>query len=142
MKKGYLLFYVAVMAANAISVAWTTGGFNQTANLISAKLNWSDDETRLYNSVINFSSQVGKTLGAIYGGTLIVKGRKKSFIQYNVLSLLTCLIMQILSVPSFIIGKFLNGFTVTVVHIAVLKMISETVPVNHLGSLGSAVMIF
>ena len=52
----FLIFYVFIMAANGIGVAWTTGGNNQTANLFSAKLNWTDDETRIYNSMINFAS--------------------------------------------------------------------------------------
>ena len=46
--------------------------------------------------------------------------------------------MQIVSVPTLIIGKFFHGFTVTVVHLAATKMISETVPVDKLGFFGTA----
>lgn len=126
----FLVFYVVTLALNGMSVAWTTGGNNQTANLFSAKLDWSDDETRLYNSLINLASQIGKSLGATYGGLIIGPGRRKAFIQHNIFSILSCLLMQIVSVPSLILGKFLHGFTITVVHIAANKMISETVPVD------------
>ena len=129
------------MAANGICVAWTTGGNNQTANLFSAKLNWTDDETRVYNSLINLASQIGKSLGATYGGLIIGPGRKKAFIRFNILGIMSCLIMQFVSVPTLILGKFLHGFTITVVHIAANKMISETVPVDQLGTFGSAIQI-
>ena len=76
----FLVFYAVILAMNGVSVSWTTGGNNQTANLFSAKLNWSDDETRVYNSLINLASQIGKSLGATYGGLIIGPGRKKAFI--------------------------------------------------------------
>ena len=129
------------LALNGISVAWTTGGNNQTANIFSAKLEWTDSETRVYNSLINLASQLGKAAGALYGGALIVNGRREPFILHSVLSILSCLIMQIVSVPTLVIGKFLHGVTVTVVHMASNKMISETVPVDQLGKFGSAFSI-
>ena len=52
----FIRLYILTMAANGICVAWTTGGNNQTASIFSAKLNWTADETRRYNSLINFSS--------------------------------------------------------------------------------------
>ena len=55
-KYSFLIFFVITMAANGISVAWTTGGNNQTANIFAAKLNWSGEETRVYNSLINLAS--------------------------------------------------------------------------------------
>ena len=47
--------------------------------------------------------------------------------------------MQIVSVPTLILGKFMHGFTITVVHIAANKMLNETVPVYMMGSFGSAI---
>ena len=92
----------------------------------------------MYNSLINLSSQVGKSLGALYGGYAIVQGRKAPFIIHCILSILSSLIMQIVSTPTLILGKFFNGFSVTVTHMASIKMLSETVPVDQLGKLGSA----
>lgn len=43
--------------------------------------------------------------------------------------------------PTLIIGKFLHGVTLTVIHIAANKMINETVPVDQLGTFGSAVQV-
>jgi predicted MFS family arabinose efflux permease len=87
----YILLFVVIMGLNGICVAWTTGGNNQTANVIAAKLGWTAEETRRNNTLINVCSQVGKTLGAYFGGKIIPIGRKKVFLYGNVLSFLTCL---------------------------------------------------
>ena len=124
---------------NGICVAWTTGGNNQTASIFSAKLGWTALETRNYNTLINFSSQIGKATGALYGGKIIPHGRKKAFIGFNILAMLSCLVMQIVNVYTISIGKFLNGFFVTVVHLSAIKMINETIPVYLLGSCGTVI---
>jgi len=69
--KWYVALYAITMAINGINVAWTTGGNNQTANIFAAKLGWSGEETRFYNTMINFASQFGKAIGAFVGGILI-----------------------------------------------------------------------
>ena len=113
----YLLLFVLTMGINGICVAWTTGGNNQTASIFEAKLGWNAEETRFNNSLINVCSQLGKTLGAFFGGQIISSGRKRVFVIYNILALFSCLIMQIVSIETLAMGKFLNGFFVTVVHI-------------------------
>lgn len=89
----FLILYVCSIAINGICVAWTTGGANQTTPVFAAKLNWDAEETRRYNTLINFCSQVGKAIGATYGGKIIPAGRKRAFIGFNVLSFVACLIM-------------------------------------------------
>lgn len=49
----YVLFYVVTMAITGVCVAYTTGGNNQVANIFAAKMDWSADETRLNNTIIN-----------------------------------------------------------------------------------------
>ena len=114
----FLLLFIFTMGINGICVAWTTGGNNQTADIFAAKLDWDADQTRFNNTLINFCSQIGKALGALYGGYIIPFGRKQAFIKYNILAIFSCLIMQIVSIWTLSIGKFLNGFFVTVVAIA------------------------
>lgn len=80
-------------------------------------------------------------MGAFYGGVIIGPGRKNAFIRFNILSIIACLIQQIVSVPTLVIGKFLHGFTITVVHISSSKMLNETVPVYMLGQYGAAVQV-
>ena len=52
----FLILYVCSIAINGICVAWTTGGANQTTPVFAAKLNWDAEETRRYNTLINFCS--------------------------------------------------------------------------------------
>ena len=58
---------------------------------------------------------------------------------FNVLAIISCLIMQYLSTVTLCLGKFLHGVFITVVHISQIKMINETVPVNLLGKYGAIV---
>ena len=88
----FVFLYILSVGIIGISVAWTTGGNNQTASIFAAKMNWNAEETRVNNTMINFASQIGKTLGAIYSARILQNGRKKPFIINNILSLITCMI--------------------------------------------------
>jgi len=111
---GTLLQFIIICGLNGICVAWTTAGNNQTANVIAAKLGWSYEMTMYNNSMINVCSQMGKTVGAFYGGKLIPIGRKKVFIGGNIVALISCVMQQYLSLPVICVGKFLNGTFVTI----------------------------
>lgn len=137
----YITLYAITLALNCINVSWTTGGNNQTASVFAAKFDWTAKETQLNNSMINFASQIGKALGAVVGGKLILKGRMRVFIIYNILSILACLMMQVLDVRMIIAGKFLHGVFVTIVHIVNCKMIMETIPQNLTGKYSPSIPI-
>ena len=77
-------------------------------------------------------------MGALYGGRIIPFGRKKVFILFNVFAIVGCL-LTVLNVWAITFGKLLHGFFVTVVHIASIKMINETIPVYMLGSCGTVI---
>ena len=125
--------FIITFCINNICVAWTTGGNNQTASIFAAKLEWNPEETRFNNSLINFSSQLGKMIGAFTGGYAISYGRKWTFLIFNVFSLVSGLLMQIVTIYTLSIGKFLNGIFVTIVKMAQMKMIVETIPEYLLG---------
>lgn len=79
---------------------------------------------------------MGKTLGGLYGSRVIIKGRKQAFITFNVFTILATLLMQYLNIWAIIAGKLLQGISVTVVHLACMKMINETVPLSMVGYFG------
>ena len=135
----FIIVYLLIVGINGISVAWTTGGNNQTASIFAAKMDWTGDETRKFNTMINLASQTGKAMGAFFGGRLIPKGRKPMYLVFNLFAIVTCLMMQYLSIYSLVLGKFLNGFSVTVVHISAIKMVNETIPVYMLDSFGTII---
>ena len=82
---------------------------------------------------------MGKTVGATVGGNIIANGRKRIFIFFNILAIISQVLMQILDLRTIVLGKFLNGLFVTSVHIAYIKMINETAPVYLLGICGTVV---
>ena len=125
------------MGLNGICVAWTTSCSNQTASILALKFGWTSSEK--IHTFINVSSLLGKAVGAIFGGIVIQFGRKKVFVCFNILAILSLLLMQIVSGWMLILGQFLYGVFVTVVHMACLKMINETIPVYLLGSFGTVV---
>lgn len=96
--------------------------------IFAAKLDWTPEETRYNNSLINFASNVGKAIGAVIGGKIIENGRKDCFVTYNFLSIFACLAMQYLDLYTIIAAKFVHGLFVTFVHMSNVKMINETVP--------------
>ena len=99
------------------------------------------EDTRFYNSMINFASQLGKVIGGLYASKVIVHGRRRAFLMFSVLSVLACLMMQYLNIWAFILSKFLFGIFCTVVHLATMKHLSETTPVNMIGRIGIFVQI-
>ena len=88
---------------------------------------------RFNNTLINFYSQIGKFVEALYGSHVITRGCKKAFLVFNVLEISSYLVMQIVSIYTLSIGNFLTYIFVTVVHIIVLNMINENVPVYLIG---------
>ena len=59
---------------------------------------------------------------------MIQYGRKNACLWGNLFAIITSLMMQYVSLPTLAIGKFLNGLFVSVVYMAQVKMINETVP--------------
>ena len=62
--------------------------------------------------------------------------------KYGVLTLVSCLSQQIMSVYCLIFSKFLNGIFQCIVQLATVKMINETVPVYLLGKYNPVVSSF
>ena len=52
----FLFLYVMTISMNGFVDSWTNGGYNQTASIICAKLNWTAAESRFNNSMINFAA--------------------------------------------------------------------------------------
>ena len=119
-------------------MGFVVAGNNQTANVIAAKFSWTEEETRLYNSLINAMSILGLSLGSFAGGLVIPYGRRKTILIFNFLAEISICTTLILKVPAILIGKFAFGFFSGVINVAAPKMLDETVPVDLLGAFGIA----
>ena len=56
---------------------------------MATKFEWTSEETKLYNTMINFSSVLGMAVGTLSGGLIIPWGRRKTLILFNALGLIT-----------------------------------------------------
>ena len=81
--------YVLALGFGNMTLGWVISGSNQAANVIANKLNWSDEKTIYYNSLINTCSNMGAGIGSIAGGIIIHKlGRRKTLMIFNVLTII------------------------------------------------------
>jgi hypothetical protein len=109
---------------------------------MAVKFGWNENETKLYNSLMNAASCFGMGSGSLAGGFIIPIGRRKTIIYFNFLSIIaTCLTLN-LNIWSIIAGKLLYGFSSGVINIACPKMLDETVPLELIGGFGIATNTF
>ena len=80
-------------------------------------------------------------MGAVVGGKLVKGGRKKVFLDFNAYAVISYIFMQVLDVYVMAAAKFVNAFLVTVVQVAAVMMVNETVPAYLLGACGSVIAI-
>ena len=81
-------------------------------------------------------------LGSIFGGALIIKGRRRAIFIMNGFIFVGAGISLILTVPTIIIGRFICGLAAGVLNMVTMKSIFETVPVQYAGVFGSLTNIF
>lgn len=67
-------------------------------------------------------------LGSIFGGGLIIKGRRRAIFIMNAFIVIGAGISLILTVPTIVIGRFVCGVAAGVLNMVTMKSIFETVP--------------
>ena len=67
----YIIPYVLFHALGAFYSSFSIAGNAQTTIIFQAKLGWTEDETRLYNTIISASAIVGQFSGGIFSGKII-----------------------------------------------------------------------
>jgi MFS family permease len=74
--------------------------------------------------------------GSLFGGKLIIFGRRKCLLLFNMVGILTIFLTVFENVWLIIFGRFLFGFCGGVFTVAGPKMIEETVPAHLLAIFG------
>jgi MFS family permease len=139
MKMFYL--YVFTLGLGAFEIGWAVFGNTQTSSVLAAKFGWSVEEDRLYNTLISNSSLVGLLIGCLFAGKLISYGRHRAIYYMNGLVLIGTSISLIRTIPTLLIGRFINGFSSGVLTTAMTKCIVETLPSQIAGMFGAATAI-
>lgn len=134
----FLNLYVLTLGLGGINLGFAFAGNNQTANILAAKFEWDEEETKFYNSIVNFSAVLGLAIGSFSGGLIIPWGRRKTLLLFNGLTVLSIALTLFLYLPTIVAGKLLFGFCSGVINTAAPKMLDETVPEPLLGAFGIA----
>ena len=74
-------------------------------------------------------------------GRLINKGRRRGGLIMCVIAIIGGIFQQFMTVPTMIIGRVFYGFAAGTLSVVLGKSIVETIPVEHLGTFGSATQI-
>ena len=132
----FLNCYVLALGLGPLQLGWAISANNQLANVMATKFEWTTEETKLYNMLINFSTILGMAIGMMSGGLIIPWGRRKTIILFNIFGLMSLALMQILNLWPILLGKLFFGFCAGVINMASPKMLDETVPVHLIGAYG------
>ena len=123
------LCYVVPLICTYILVLWHTSwansGNTMTAQIFEAKLEWDDDETILYNTIITSAGVIGMIPGSIIGGTLIQKGRRRAAIIVQVGAIIACTVTMREIVECLAFGRFLLGIAGGCMNVIFSKVLAE-----------------
>ena len=117
-------------------------GVGATMPIMKIQLGWSDSENLRYSTLISSAAILGMGIGSVMAGGFIKKGRRRGGLIMCAIATLGGLFQQILTVPTMIIGRLLYGFAAGALSVVLGKSLVETIPVDHVGTFGSATQAF
>ena len=124
----YLVAYALVYGVGMWHATWALAGNSQTTEVFKAKLEWTDDETVTYNTLISSSGIVGMAIGCAFGGHIIQCGRRKGAIAAHFLAIIGASITMICNVPCLSLGRVLLGTAATTLMLTFGKCVVENMP--------------
>ena len=74
----FLWLYVSALGIGVLQTTMVFTANSQTPPIFAAKFGWTEEQTKLNNSIISTSGVVGMALGSIFGGKTITVGRRKA----------------------------------------------------------------
>lgn len=137
----YLNGYTFALGLGAIQTAFAMTGSSQIVGHYQVFFGWTEDETTFWNTVINSVSIVGMILGSLFGGEMILKGRRRATILIQTAAILGSMLTMFKSLPLICIGRFLLGCVACTANIIMGKSIAETFPESQQSFYGMFVNI-
>ena len=71
------------MSIGSLQVGWAILGNTQTALILAKQFEWAEEDIKLYNSILGNCGLVGVMIGSLFGGPLIIKGRRRAILIWN-----------------------------------------------------------
>lgn len=126
----------------SLQIGWAIFGNNQTSLIFVAKYGWDKEETKLYNSLISSVGVIGLMFGSLAGGFLIGWGRRVGIYIAAAITVIGVGLTLVETVPTLVIGRFMNGFAASVFQLCDIKSVVEGVPSKLLGVYGVSSSFF
>ena len=118
------------------NVGFVIAGNNTVGGILSAKLDWNDNETR-NNTAVSSAGVSGLIIGSFVINPVLNKiGRRSSIILTSIGCIIGVIPTIILSLVSILIGKFLFGLAAGGLIVASSLYLNETVPSEHSTTFG------
>ena len=121
-----------LMLIGAWHVGFTIASANQLTTLFNVKYGWtSQSDQTLYQSLIGSSIMVGLSAGAMFGGKIIVIGRRKTQLLMNLLGMVGVGMTLIENFWMLILGRVVYGLAVGVESVCMPRYVEEYVPLRR-----------
>jgi len=108
-KHAWLTFYVIIMGMGTIQVGWGIMGNAQTSLILNKQFGWTKDETKLNDTILSVSGLVGVMVGSMFGGPVIVGGRRRAIFIMSAFMALGVGLTMIFNMWAIAIGRFITG---------------------------------
>lgn len=130
----YCIMYTLCWGFGTWQSTFAIAANTNTFAIFKAKFDWDKEESIHYNTIISAAGIVGLTLGGVFGGRLLIYGRRKTVIIAQVICLVGTAITMIPHVTAFTIGRVLLGLGAAVMNVVFSKLIIETIPMHLIGN--------
>ena len=132
----FLWMYATALGIGVLQIPMVLTGNSLTPPIFAAKFGWTEEQTKLNNTLITTAGVIGMTLGSFLGGKIISLGRRKAALLTQAMALVGGCLTQILNVPTMCIGRLLYGIAAGTASLIMAKSIIETVPGELGGQFG------
>jgi len=126
------------MSVGSLHVGWAILGNTQTALILIEQFGWAEDDIKLYNSILGNCGLIGVMIGSLFGGPLIMKGRRFAIYMFSISLVIGVVLTLIQTFPTMCIGRFISGFSGGIFQMCNIKAVQETLPNRLVGVYGSS----
>ena len=102
---GLMLVYVCVMGIAIINTAHSVVGATQVVPIWITKFDWTNEQRKLWVSLILTSSTFGSTIGCLVGGSIVKHGCRRALLVIIIITCVSVSLTLIRTIPTLLIGR-------------------------------------
>ena len=125
----YLFWLVLTLTLGTTHVGFVVAGNNEVGSVLAEQLGWTAEGTASrWNTAISSTGIAGLITGSFAAGFFVKAGRRKCILWLSILAIVGIVPTLFLNVWAILIGKFIYGFSASVIIVASSLYLQETVP--------------